>query len=496
MNPITINLPEGTPAFAAPTVCASGDKTVVSSNKLRTCHLCIDIHLRLSLAHISPWSKNCLLRHYASPQSIGQSAALTAKYRLDHDSSRCRKVQSNPQVEPMSRFVPLRPSRVLFLAPLLLAGCAVSPASSSNSTSGPALSFAYATSNVADTISGYSVDPATGALASTAGMPTATGPNLTAIAHDPLGQFVVTNESPGIAVYAINQTTGALQSILPATATTQLAVRSFAFDPKGQFLYAAAPYPGYWDPPYPGATPPSPNPIYAFALNRATGVLTPISGSPFAIAAKAGGCCFAISPAGGYLYVLDGSNIDTFSLNATTGVPTLVSSVAGPASQGALTVDPSGAFVYVTEPNTNNSIYSYAISPSTGALSPGPVSQIAGASSSFLIVDPTGSFAYTAENAALYTADTTLGAYRIGAGKFTSLGSTSIGAMAVQAMQFGPSAPEIYLAEDNAYLGSVGSTSQIAAFAVNKSTGTLSPVSQAPLATGQWPTSLTITNAP
>ena len=380
--------------------------------------------------------------------------------------------------------------------PLLLAGCSVSPSSNSNSTPPASASFVYATSNVADTISGYSVDPTTGSLAVIPGMPSATQPNLTVIAHDPLGQFVVTNENPGIAVYAINQTTGALQSILSAAVTVPRAAQAFAFDPKGQFLYAAAPYPGYWDPPYPGATPPSPNPIYAFALNRTTGLLTPVAGSPFAITAGAGGCCLAINPAGGYLYVLDGTNIDTYSLNATTGVPARINSVAGPASPGALTVDPAGAFVYVTEPYTNNSIYSYTISPTAGTLSTGPVSQIAGASSSLLRVDPTGSFGYTAENTSLNAAATTIGAYRITNGSFTSLGSTSVGAMSIQAMQFGPSASSLYVAEDNAYLGSVGSASQIAVFTLNKTTGSVSPASQAPIATGQWPTSLTVSNAP
>ena len=61
--------------------------------------------------------------------------------------------------------------------------------------------------------------------------------------------------------------------------------------------------------------------------------------------------------------------------------------------------------------------------------------------------------------------------------------------MSPQALQLGPSGSFLYAAEDNAYLGSVGSTSQVATYSIGAA-GSLSPLATVP--TVQWPSAFAI----
>jgi DNA-binding beta-propeller fold protein YncE len=93
--------------------------------------------------------------------------------------------------------------------------------------------------------------------------------------------------------------------------------------------------------------------------------LSPLTGSPFP---TEGGNSIAIEKSGNYLYLANGTTVDGYTL--VSGVPMPMAGspfVAGPRAT-ALTVDSSGAFVYVLD-NDMSGVTVLQIDPATGALS-------------------------------------------------------------------------------------------------------------------------------
>ena len=92
-----------------------------------------------------------------------------------------------------------------------------------------------------DSVSGYAIDPSTGALTAIPGSPFAAGPDPTSVAVDPSGKFayVANSGSNNVSGYTINPSTGALTTIvgLPFAPGTDPA--SMTVDPSGKFVYVA-----------------------------------------------------------------------------------------------------------------------------------------------------------------------------------------------------------------------------------------------------------------
>lgn len=394
----------------------------------------------------------------------------------------------------------LKDSRLLspFALPLvLLTGCGPSNNDRHYTTPPPAATFAYAVSSVKNNIAGYSVSPSTGALTQLTGFPITTAIDLTALAIDPLGKFVVTNESPGLVVYSINQTTGALTSASSTSITTAQSFGSFAFNPAGTLLVVSTLKEPDWDPPYQGAPPPNPNPIYVFSVNRSSGSLTAVPGSPFAISSDASiACCVAFNANSTMLYATDGHLLDAFSVDPTTGalspinsVPvTLTDFLTNSVEPSSLALDSAGGFIYLTGSGANT-IDAFSINPTTGALSAGPISTTADTAAALITLDPAHNLAFTSEASSPSSGSyTDIKTYSISNGKLTNISSISA-PMSPQALQLGPSGSFLYAAEDNAYLGSVGSTSQVATYSIGAA-GSLSPLATVP--TVQWPSAFAI----
>jgi 6-phosphogluconolactonase (cycloisomerase 2 family) len=105
------------------------------------------------------------------------------------------------------------------------------------------------------------------------------------------------------------------------------------------------------------------------------GVLTAIPGSPFPIAAGGTPGAIATDPTGRFLYVSDGANsqVDAFTINATTGVLTTMtgSPFATTAGGGAfaLAIDNSGHFLYVGN-SFLGTVSMFTADPVTGNLTP------------------------------------------------------------------------------------------------------------------------------
>jgi 6-phosphogluconolactonase len=112
--------------------------------------------------------------------------------------------------------------------------------------------------------------------------------------------------------------------------------------------------------------------IQAFAIDRTTGTLTPISGSPFpSVSADS----VASDPTGRFLFVGSDTTgqISVFQINATTGA--LVAAPGSPFSAfnldfaHTLAVDGSGKFLYASQGSHFLPIYGFSIDQNTGALS-------------------------------------------------------------------------------------------------------------------------------
>ncbi|MDH4286459.1 MAG: lactonase family protein, partial [Gallionella sp.] len=240
----------------------------------------------------------------------------------------------------------------------------------------PSGKFAYAVnqgngSTTGNTISAYSIDITSGALSAidadgaTAGTQSsiATGAFPYAVTVDPFGKFVyVANYTGGtISGYTINPTTGALTSVGTAVAAGT-GPSSIVTDPTGKCALV---------------TNNTSNNVMSYTINQTTGVLT--SASTVAGAAGSAPRSVAVDPNTGlYAYVANAglASVSAYSVNPTTcviapidtdtavGVQTSIAAGSVPLS---INVDPSGQFVYVANLFSNN-ISIYNIAGGSGAL--------------------------------------------------------------------------------------------------------------------------------
>lgn len=273
--------------------------------------------------------------------------------------------------------------------------------------------FAYVAnlvSNASDlsTISMYTINPTTGVLSPTTPATVHTGWFPQEIAIDPLGRFVYTANSDdnSISMFTINQTTGVLTPTTPASVSTVVPGEFLwdpgflTVDPTGRFLYLTELVTN-------GAR------VLMFNINQNTGLLTPTSpatvptgGSPFQI---------VVAPSGKFAYVVNnlassgGSpGIWQFSVNSTTGVltPNTPAAVATGNGPTAIAIDPTSKFAYVVN-RQDDTVSMYTINPDTGNLTlnstaTSPTGTIGTGNMPFRIgFDPTGKFVYvTNENSA------------------------------------------------------------------------------------------------
>jgi len=132
----------------------------------------------------------------------------------------------------------------------------------------PTDAFAFVASNTAETITSYALNATTGALTPISGSPLAAGTNVEALTVDPTASYVFAANAQAanqVATFGITPATGALT--LSSTATADSLPVAVAIDPSGQFLYAVNFNSGD---------------VSAYTLS-ATGALTPVAGSPFAV---------------------------------------------------------------------------------------------------------------------------------------------------------------------------------------------------------------------
>jgi DNA-binding beta-propeller fold protein YncE len=286
----------------------------------------------------------------------------------------------------------------------------------------PTGQFAYVANFLGEplpgSVSAYTIDGDTGALTAVDGSPFPAGLNPQSVTVEPKGQFayVANRRSNNVSAYAIDGTTGALTPVDGAPFPAGLFPQSVTADRTGQFVYVAncgSPC---------GRTP---GDVSAYRIDRDSGGLMPVDGSPFPSGTAPQSV--TVDPTGQFVYVancgspcrVDAGNVSVYTVDEATGALTPVDGSPFPAGTNPLsvTVDPTGQFAYVAN-NTSSNVSAYAIDRDTGGLMPVDGSPFpAGPRPSSVIVDPTGQFAYVANgfgsganNVSAYAIDGTTGA--------------------------------------------------------------------------------------
>jgi 6-phosphogluconolactonase (cycloisomerase 2 family) len=259
----------------------------------------------------------------------------------------------------------------------------------------------YAINEGSDTVSAYSINPATGTLTSLPFSPISLGAGAWAtIAVHPSGSPLTIGDRGGlVASYSITATTATAATGSPyASGAFPL---SSAFSTDGNFLYAG------------GAS----GSIFAgFSVDSTTGVLTPLTGSPFASGSNP--LCYA-TDASGRLFLADFSAGVIRAFTTSSGVPSAVtgnpfSSGLTNASDGAL--HPNGNF-YVVSDRSGNQVGSYQIAGSGASTTLAPVAgspfASLGTQTNSLVFNEAGTFLYaanrTSRNLTTYGVNTSSG---------------------------------------------------------------------------------------
>ena len=278
----------------------------------------------------------------------------------------------------------------------------------------PSKKFLYAinSSSFADSISIFNVaSDGTLALSGTPS-PAGNGPNDAVI--DPSGKYLLVTNNFGnnVSVYSIDASSGALSEVAGSPFYANSNPAEILITPSGKFVYVTNPGIGM---------------VTAFSFSN--GVLTRLPTSP--VPSGAGAIGLAVDGSERFLYVANPSasnpppfssttgNISGFNIDPSTGAlgtmpgsPFTATNGKGPS---AVTVDPSGRFVYATTTGSSFSIWCFAISPTNGQLvaaTNSPFSLTAGGL--FALIDPSGNYLYIgsqdANGIAGYTYDPSTGA--------------------------------------------------------------------------------------
>ena len=218
-------------------------------------------------------------------------------------------------------------------------------------------------------------------------------PQIPALAMDPKGEYLYASAAAGagaVAAFIIDQTSGALTPvhgspfILPVGSCNpnadfcQEGPTDLAIAPTGNYLYGAL-----------GVE----SAMAGFVIDRSTGALSNLPGSPYPEQNSFGNFCpfdafgscpyswtMSMDPSGKFVYLadMDFNQFSIFSLNTSTGVPTYAGATPG-AQAGicipyTVDVDPSGTFVYSLGGTTNgctsgtNAVLGFSIDQGKGSL--------------------------------------------------------------------------------------------------------------------------------
>ena len=228
----------------------------------------------------------------------------------------------------------------------------------------PSGKYLLVTNNFGNNVSVYSIDASSGALSEVAGSPFPANNNPAEILITPSGRFVyVTNPGIGM-VTAFSFSNGVLTQLPTSPVSSGAGAFGLAVDGSEQFLYVANP----------SASNPPPSStrgnISGFTITS-NGALTPILGSPFTVTNGNGPSAVTVDPSGKYVYATTpGSSFSIWCFTITPANGQLVAVTNSPFSLTAgglfALFDPSGNYLYIGSQDANG-IAGYTYDPSTGA---------------------------------------------------------------------------------------------------------------------------------
>ncbi|MCU1219471.1 MAG: hypothetical protein JWN42_668 [Candidatus Angelobacter sp.] len=365
----------------------------------------------------------------------------------------------------------------LLFSMVIFSGCL----GSSSSSTAPTLAFAYLVGEGDNGIRAFA-EKSTGDLQALPVPTFSTLPRPVSIALHPSKNFLYVPNltSNTVSGFSIDHATGVLTPIgtaLPPTpACTSPAVCSnpigVGINSGGQFLFLLNQ----------GSTSPAiPSSISVFSVDPARGLLTPVSGSPFAFASLAAPNpqFLAVSPTGGSLYVSNGASgtISAFSIGSNGVIAELAGSpfsIGAGATAAGLAIDPKGQFLYAAD-STNNKITSFSVAGNgtLAVVAGSPFS--AGTAPVAVAVDATSTFVYAANQGS-----NDVSAYKAASGILTQVAGSPY---AVQPGFTGGGPQPSFLTVDVTntflYVADFGS-SNVSAFGIKSSDGTLGLITNSP----------------
>jgi 6-phosphogluconolactonase (cycloisomerase 2 family) len=205
--------------------------------------------------------------------------------------------------------------------------------------------------------------------------------------------YIPQSSSTNIEGFTINRSSGALALIPGTPVALTFSADTIASDPQGRFLFIGNESGGD---------------IASYKIDPVTGSLTPAPTSPLSATGISSADVFTVDGAGKFLYVGEqndssGALVHGFSIDQTTGDLTAIPGSPFALGVSTLHTDPSGKYLlgvrgYVDLGGTSsdNNIYVFSIDPTTGFPSPvsGSPFPMSAAANEFAI-SPNGKFVYT-----------------------------------------------------------------------------------------------------
>lgn len=356
---------------------------------------------------------------------------------------------------------------------VFLAGCL----GSSSSSTAPTLAFVYVVGQGDNGIRVFS-EKSTGDLSPLAVASFSTIPRPVSIALHPSRNFlyVPNKTSNTVSGFTIDHVAGVLAPIGTALSPTPVCNSGVCSNPisgavnsGGQFLFVLN---------QGSASPAVPASISVFNIDQTRGLLSPVSGSPFAFASLAAPNpqFMAISPTQGFLYVSNGAagNISAFAIGASGTLTELSGSpfsIGAGATSAGLAIDPKGQFLYAAD-SANNKIVSFNVAGGPLAL---VAAFAAGTKPVAVTVDTTSTFVYSANQGS-----NDISAFKAASGTLTQVAGSPF--LVQPTGSIGTPQP-VFLTVDATntflYTANLGSSS-ISAFGIKSSDGSLGLITNSP----------------
>jgi 6-phosphogluconolactonase len=236
----------------------------------------------------------------------------------------------------------------------------------------------------------YTIDAVAGYLTALAGSPFAQATPVGCLDFEPTGKYAyaanAVDSSTQLLTFSADSTTGAL-TLLNSMTLTGVPSR-VTIDPLGQYLYLVA-----FTNNYQSAS------ALGYSIDASSGALTPIPSTPFALTEYAG--AFSFHPSGNYVYLsnTNGSSIDTYSIDRSTGKLTSAGTIATCVNPTTVrfgsdaTIAYTGCSMDVAHDPNSASVDSFTVG-TNGALT--HLNSTPATAWPFdLIVDPSGQFLYS-----------------------------------------------------------------------------------------------------